>query len=60
MAALFLQLFFLFFGSCVCYESEEFIVAPAGLAEAPYPEWAHYHWLVECDLSQPHFPLFLH
>jgi len=27
-----------------CGNAEEYVVPPAILDPAPYPEWAHYHW----------------
>ena len=29
----------------------EYVVPPARLRSAPYPEWAHYHWLAICRCS---------
>ena len=29
----------------------EYVVPPARLRPAPYPEWAHYHWLANCHCS---------
>ena len=29
----------------------EYVVPPTRLRPAPYPEWAHYHWLANCHCS---------